>query len=219
MRRAVRAAALCSAGLLAPSAWAAGVDWPWPFLSRYQARDRLCERMQVEPAARQFPGRVRPEGPRGDFMERDVLVCRQRLMRAGLRSARDEAILEGLQPRVAALTGQTLSTTSALADRTWLVEVHYPSGPVSGKMRFAAQNELLQRGLRVSDRMPRLGVADVTAVTRLDPDAAFAEACSRYAANGSVGPQHALLTVLVRDLQQTQLQATVCADGALTWLR
>lgn len=193
---------------------------PAPGLTRSKAWSRTmeCERMSVEAAARLRPGLVTPERPRGDYMERSVVLCTQRVLRAGLRSDRDEAVLSDLDVRADELAAAA-ATRPDLADRTWLVETFYPSAQVSSKLSFAAKNALMGQGLAVSDRVPTLAVGDVAVLTRMSPAEAYPAACQRWAANGGLGAGDALLAVVSRDPRETALHAGVCADGVWTWVR
>ena len=157
-------------------------------------------------------------GPRGDYVQRDAVVCRERLMRPGLRSAQDEAVLADLDATAKELAASVQSLRPDLAGHTWLVESYYPDNPISEKISFAAKNALIAEGLRVSDRTPLLGAGDVDVLTRMEPDAATPAACARYAANGSVGEGDALLVILARDTRSTVLQAGLCTAEGWSWL-
>lgn len=188
--------------------------------TRTEARNLECERLSAETAAAEHPGRVWTSPPRGDYVERSALVCEGRMMRAGLRAARDEAVLDGLAAESGAFAGAVRGLGPLATARTWLVEVHYPNAQVAPKLSFAAQNALRSEGLAVSDRVPALAVGDVEVITRLPPSEAYAAACQRYAANGSLrSGQDALLAVILRDSRATILSAGVCVDGGWTWLR
>lgn len=188
-------------------------------MSRGRSRTLECERMNAELAGQRYPGEIRASRPRGDYVERSVLVCAERLMRAGLRADRDEAILSSLQGLGTDLTGAALELHPELATHTWLVEVHYPSVPVSAKLAFATKNALVGKGLRVSDRTPTLSAGDVDVLTRMPPEEAYAAACRRYTDNGSLAAGDALLAVVSRDPRETILHAGLCTDGQWTWLK
>jgi hypothetical protein len=192
---------------------------PGLFRSRERARSFECERMEADAAMRRYPGEVRPARPRGEYMERSALVCTQRLMRPGLRDDRDEAILSSLDPLVTELTGAAGDLHREVAGRTWLVEVYYPSAPVSAKLAFATKNALVGKGLSVSDRTPVLSAGDVDVLTRMAPEEAYPAACRRYADNGSLGADDVLLAVVSRDPRETTLHAGLCTDGRWAWLR
>lgn len=192
---------------------------PGLFRSRDVARTYECERLDSEVATRRYPGDVPPVAPRGEFAVRDALVCNQRLLRPGLRDDRDEAVLSGLRPLVTELTASVGDLHRDLSARTWLVEVYYPSVPVSAKLSFATKNELVGQGLRVSDRTPTLSAGDLDVLTRMPPAEAYPAACRRYRDNGSLGADDVLLAVVSRDPRETTLHAGVCTDGGWAWLR
>lgn len=188
--------------------------------TRTEARNLECERLSAQAAAEAHPGRVWTSPPRGDYVERSALICQERMMRAGLRAPRDEAILDGLDAEAGGFAGAVRALGPLATERTWLVEVHYPEAQVAPKLSFAAQNALRSEGLAVSDRVPALAVGDLEVITRLEPSEAYAAACQRYAANGSLRRgEDALLALVLRDSRATALSAGVCVDGGWTWLR
>ncbi len=187
-------------------------------MSRSRSRRLECERMSAESASRRYPGEVQPPRPRGEYVERSALVCTERLMRPGLREKRDEAILSTLEPLVTELTAAG-DLHPELAARTWLVEAHYPSAPVSAKLSFATKNALVGKGLRVSDRTPTLSAGDLDVITRMPPEEAYTAACRRYWDNGSLGANDTLLAVVSRDPRETILHAGLCTDGRWSWLK
>ena len=194
---------------------------PSPSLTRSKeaARRYECEWVSPETAKRQFPGRVREAKPRGEFVERTIVVCTQPVLGPGVRHPRDAAILRHLEATTAELASAAASLRPDLADRTWLVEVFYPNAQVSPKIGFATKAALMDDGLQVSDRAPVLGASDVEVLTRMPPSVAYPAACTRYTDTGSLDSGHALLAVLVRDPRETILHAGVCADGQWMWLR
>ena len=194
---------------------------PAPGLTTTRARSRTleCEWLGTALGSQRYPGEVAPERPRGEYVNRDALVCTQRLMRPGLREARDEAILSSLEALVTDLTGAAGDLHPELTAHTWLVEAYYPNTPVSSKLTFATKNALVSRGLQVSDRTPILSAGDVEVLTRMAPEAAYPGACRRYADNGSLHPGDTLLAVVSRDPLETTLHAGLCTDGAWTWLK
>lgn len=196
-------------------------DDPAPSVLNTKASTRTleCERLGVDEASRAYPGEVAAPGPRGDYFPRTALVCHERFMRQGLRSDKDEAVLSELDARTTQLAYAADALRPDLKGSTWLVETYYPSAQVSAKLAFATKNALVAQGLRVSDRTPTLAAGDVQVITRLDPDDAYPAACQRYFANGSLGPDDALLGVLTRDPRETVLHAGVCAGGQWTWIR
>jgi len=183
------------------------------------SRNLDCERISGLEGAQRYPGIIPPPKPRGEFLERDVVDCKERLMRPGLRDDADEAILTTLQDQVAELTAAARSTRPDLDERTWLVEAHHTNADVSAKIAFAAKGALVQQGLAVSDRTPVLAVGDVDVLTRLAPLDAYGAACQRYVATGSIGHDDALLAIMILDPRETILHAGLCADGGWQWLR
>ncbi len=194
---------------------------PAPGLTTTRARSRSleCEWHSTAVGSQRYPGEIAPERPRGEYVNRDALVCTERLMRPGLRADRDEAVLSSLDALVTDLTGAAGDLHPELAAQTWLVEAYYPSTQVSAKLSFAAKNALVARGLRVSDRTPILSAGDVDVLTRLGPEAAYPGACRRYTDNGSLHPGDTLLAVVSRDPLETTLHAGLCTDGVWTWLK
>jgi len=190
---------------------------PGPIRLRAQARNMDCEHISAQEAHQRYPGIIAAAKPRGDYVERRAMVCKERLMRPGLRVAQDDAILSRLEDRAAELVGVAMRPD--LADRTWLVETHYPSGPVSAKIAFATKNALVQQGLAVSDRTPVLGVDDLDVITHMGPWQAYPAACRRYADTGGMGAGDALLAVVNLDPRETILHAGLCADGRWEWLQ
>jgi hypothetical protein len=194
---------------------------PAPSLTRKKSRayNLDCERMDAESGSRLYPGLIEEPKPRGDYVERSVVVCRERLTRPGLRLPGDEAVLSALQERTVELAEATASARPDLQDRTWLVEAHHAIPPVVAKVTFATKNALMGQGLVVSDRTPALSAGDVDVLTRMPPDEAHPAACRRYADNGSLHEGDALLVVVQRDVRETALHAGLCDAGVWTWLR
>ncbi len=186
---------------------------------RQDTRNMDCERISGELGAQRYPGVIPEARPRGDFLEREVVACKERLMRPGLRDTPDAAILDSLQLQATELAAAARTTRPDLAERSWLVEAHHTNPQVAAKVTFAAKNALGRQGLLASDRAPVLGVGDIDVITRMAPERAYDAACQRYAANGSVGPGDALLAVILIDPRETILHAGVCADGGWQWLR
>jgi hypothetical protein len=184
-----------------------------------RSRDLECEHMDVQTAVRDRPGLVAPPKPRGDYVERAVLVCAERWMRPGVRPPRDEAVLETLGATATEIALVAATERPDLRGATWLVEVFYPSGQVASKIAFATKDALVSRELTVSDRTPTLGVGDVGVLTRLDPDRAYPAACRRYADTGALREGDALLAVVHLDPRETRLHAGLCVAGEWTWLR
>lgn len=209
-----RAASLSVLSALLPAAPAPGL-----FFSKKQVRRLDCERLTVGAAATQHPGAIEPERPRGDYVERKVLRCRARLLRSDVRSPRIEAVLLDLERTMQTVAGHVGALSANGTARTWLVEAHDPDTRLVGKLRFALQNAMVDQGLAVSDRTPRLGLSDLEIITRLPPDRAYSAACARHAANGSIGPAEALVALVARDPRETALHAGVCIDGGWAWLQ
>lgn len=207
--------------MLAALLWAtqaAAAPLPWPGLRRYKARDLDCERLEAGVASRRYPGVVDPPYPKGDRAHREALICRQRLLRPGLRGAATEALLQGLQDHAVGVAGAVRAEAPALEGRTWLVEAHLAEVAVGAKVRFATLNALMAEGLVVSDRLPVWSAGDVRALSALPGAAVLPEACARMHALGQLGPDTALLALTQLDRRETGLHAGVCADGAWTWL-
>jgi hypothetical protein len=187
--------------------------------SKTWSRNLECERLSAETARERYPGQIVDSSPRGDYVNRSAVVCRERLTRPGLREPRDEAILSTLDATVTDLASSAQSNRPDLEQRTWLVQAYYPSPPVAAKISFAAKNALMRRGLRVSDRAPTLAAADLDLITRLPPNEAFPAACQRYFAAGSLSEGDALLAVVSRDPRETILHAGLCTGGQWMWLK
>ncbi len=192
---------------------------PGFFRSRDDSRNMDCELIDAAQGAQRYPGVIQPVKPRGDYAERSVMVCKERVMRPGLRDGPDEAILASLQSQVTALAAAARALRPELEARRWLVEAHHTDAQVASKISFATKNALVLQGLQVSDRTPVLGVGDVDVITRMAPLEAYAAACQRYAATGSLGEGDALLAVMLLDPRETSLHAGLCADGRWEWLR
>ena len=200
-----------------------GFRWSDPAPSMLRTKDASrnleCVRMDAQTASLSHPGDISPPGQRGDFMDRSVLLCTERLMRPGLRQPRDEAILSTLDARTREIAATARSLYPQLEGRTWMVDTHYPNTQVSSKITFSTKNALMGQGLSVTDRFPSLGAADIQILTRMPPDQAFPAACRRYHDAGIVGPEDALLTLIIRDQRETILHAGLCAQGHWAWLR
>jgi len=192
---------------------------PAPGLLRSKAESRSlhCEWLSLSEAERRQPGRLTPVRARGDYAEREVMLCEQQLLAAGTRAPGEDAILASLDATVTALANRTDSL--GLDDRVWMVEANHPSAQVASKIAFATKNALMGGGLRVTDRSPTLSAGDVDVITRLGPEESYAAACKRYADNGSLRPGDALLAVMVRDRRETALHSGVCTEGNWAWLR
>jgi hypothetical protein len=182
-------------------------------------RDLECEPTTTEGARRDRPGEVADTNPRGDFLIKRAVICRQRLMPHGVRRPQDDAILLQLRGTARELTALVAELDAPLRGRTWMVEAFYPQPAVGAKVGFAIKNALLDRNLRVTDRAPTLAAGDIEVIGRTSLRKAYPLACARYSAAGSMGPNDALLSVMLLDPRETDLHAGVCADGVWRWLR
>ncbi|MCK6506942.1 hypothetical protein L6R53_26820 [Myxococcota bacterium] len=186
-------------------------------MDRDELRALQCERLALEAAVREEPGRVRPGRERGDYMDRSALRCRQDLVPPGLRPPRDEAVLSTLGAQAQALGARAVaSTPRAGPPPTWLVQAHLPDPAVAEKLRVATQLALVAQGQAVSDRRPLLSPHQVEALAALPPAQAWPEACRAWAPQ--LGPGEALLVVLVLDRDETALHAGRCAAEGWSWL-
>lgn len=184
-----------------------------------QARNYTCTYMDVPTANELRPGLIAPVNPRGDYYERDVVLCQERMLSLGIRRDADEAVLSDLNARVTELVGAAATARPDLQGQTWLVEAFHPSAAVSAKIAFATKNALMAEGLRVSDRTPTLGVGDLQVITRMEPTQAYAAACRRYSDNGTLDAEDVLLAVALLDKLETSLHAGLCTQGRWSWLR
>lgn len=184
-----------------------------------EVRELDCESLSTEAARQREPGRVDAPAARGDFFERRAVICRARLLPAGVRQARDDAILSDLRATADDMAGHIAGLADPLRSRTWMVEVYHPDLLVAGKVEFAAKNALMAAGLTVTDRAPTLAAGDVEVIGRIDPQRAYPLACTRYVAGGSLGPNDALMGIALRDQRATILNVGYCADGQWRWLR
>ena len=67
------------------------------FTSREKARRLTCTEMDTDAAAREYPGQIEPERPRGDYVARRTIVCREQLLPSGTRAERQSAVLMRLE--------------------------------------------------------------------------------------------------------------------------
>lgn len=193
---------------------------PGLFHEKPWVRTLDCERVTAESGSQQYPGEIVVSKPRGDYIERDAVICRQRFAPPGLRANLDEAVLSNLETTVTDLTGAAASLRPDLEAKTWLVEAYFPtSAPMAAKIAFAAKNALMRRGLQVSDRKPALAAADIDVLSTLSPDLAFPAACRRYTDSGAIGENDALLGVVSRDPRETLLHVGLCSGGQWMWLK
>lgn len=196
-----------------------GWSAPGVFRSKDRTRAVVCTPVDQREGADTHPDLLAKPHPRGEYFTRSLEVCAEKVFREGTRDARDEAVLARLDMEAAAIAQAVLGGRPDLRGRSMLVEAHYPSGTMAHKIRFATQDALLAAGFAVTDRRPLLTAQDVVVLSQLPPEEAYAGACERYEAMGSVGVDDAVVAVLVRDPRQTALQAGVCADGRWMWLR
>src|SRR5690606_31575029 len=148
--------------------------------SKAEVRDLECERLDIETATRDHPGAVHEVGPRGQRAQREIVVCRERLLPTGTRPEDAEAVLRTLDQTASGAARAAASLRPDLRDRIWLVEAHHASTAVTTKIAFATKNALVEQGLSVSDRKPLLNAADLTVLTRMGPDEAWPVACRRW---------------------------------------
>jgi len=191
---------------------------PNAFRSRDRARRLECARTVGDVAEKELVGQVSAAKPSG-VTDPEALVCRERLLRPGLREPRDEAVLRDLEARVSAVASQVASVRADLADRTWLVETFYPDPAVGTKISFALKSALMRQSLQVSDRLPLLSATDIEIVTRLPPSRSYAVACRRWHETGQLRDDDVLLAQITRDLRETNLHTGLCIDGRWSWLR
>ena len=182
-------------------------------------RDLDCEAVTAEGARQLAPGEVSESSPRGDYLIRRAVICRERLMPHHVRRPQDDAILSRLRITAEEMAALVVGLDASRRERTWLVETFHPDSRVAHKIGFAVKNALLDRGLRVSDRAPALAAGDIEVIGQLAPQAAYPLACTRYAALGALRPQDALLAIVLRDARETLLHAGLCVDGRWRWLQ
>ena len=187
--------------------------------TKTEARNLECEQVTTTEGVRTHPGEVAPERPRGDYLNRGVLVCNERFMDAGVRDVRDDAILGRLDETASDMAVAALTTGANPAQETWHVEVFYPSVQVSTKLSFAMKNALLARGAKVSDRTPVLAPGDIEVITRMQPAEAYPTACRRYFELGSLREGDTLLAIVSLDERETIVHAGLCSAGQWRWLR
>lgn len=191
-------------------------------ISKTRSRTYECTPIDVARGSALYPGQIDRQYSRGDVLQPDNFVCRQRLLsdlESGFRTPRDTAILADLTPIVTDLAGLAASVDPELQDRTWLVEAFYPDPSVQAKIAFATKNALMDNGVSVTDRMPVLGAGDVAVLTRMDPALAYRAACTRYEQIGTLDDDDVLLAIVHRDPRETTLHAGLCVDGRWRWLK
>lgn len=190
---------------------------PGIFQSKEEARNLECTRLSQAEAHDRFPGQV-PEPPaRGTTAVSDALACTSRFMRIGERPARDEVILSSLRQSVGAIT-QTAGALEA-GELTWYVDAFYPEPAVAAKISVATRTDLVERGRKVSDRVPVLAAGDIAVLWKMPPQQAYPLACKRYFAQGVLTERDVFLGVMIVDARETQLHAGLCARGEWKWLQ
>lgn len=189
------------------------------FATRANARNLDCTRLTQAEAARLAPGVV-PEPPvRGaNFAVTDALVCERRFLERGERPARDEAILSALTQDVGDLV-KSASALETAPEAVWHVDAFYPDAKVASKISVAARTELVERGRKVSDRVPVLAAGDLVVLNRMPVQKVFPGACSRLYAEQSLEPNAVFLALMIIDAREAELHAGVCAHGTWRWLR
>jgi hypothetical protein len=192
---------------------------PGPSRTTTASRRLDCERMNARNGSSRYPGEIQPPPATTGHLDRTTVVCRERLLRDGLRAPLDEALLTDLQPNADALAETAASLRPDLRGATWLVEVFVPNPQVAVKVSFATKNALMYSGRHVSDRTPVLGAGDIGVITRMSPFEAYPTACVRWFATGAVGPGDAVLSVITLDPRETTLHAGLCVAGQWSWLR
>lgn len=181
-----------------------------------ESRNTTCVRLTVDEARRRHPGKVAEPFARGELIDTAAMECNRRVMDLGERRTRDEAILDGLGTSTLALT--EAAAVHADAGITWLVDAYYPDAAVGAKLSFAAKTALVDRGQKVSDRLPALAGGDLQVLGPLSPWRAYPLACARWHATASMADDEALLAVVLLDARETILHGGVCRRGEWRWL-
>jgi len=192
---------------------------PGPVTSHRAVRNLDCETPSTERAAQTYPGRIRPEGAREDFIERRAVVCKERLMGVQARHPRDEAILSDLQKTTAQFAGLVAAHNPDLFTRTVAVEAYYPEASAGGKIAFALKNALLDQGFQVTDRVPQLSPADMRVIGDSSASIAYPLACRIFDERGGLKADESLVAAVLRDSRETILHLGVCSHGRWQWLR
>jgi hypothetical protein len=181
-----------------------------------ESRNTTCARLSEQEARRRFPGKVAEPFARGEVISTDAMACSRRVMDLGERRAQDEAILDGLGASSAAIT--EAAVVHADAGLTWLVDAYYPDPAVGAKLSFAAKTALVDRGQKVSDRLPALAAGDLQVLGPMSPWQAYRLACARWHTTLAMTDGEALLAVVVLDARETVVHAGVCRRGEWRWL-
>ncbi len=187
------------------------------FKTKAERRNLDCQRLSDVEAAARYPGQV-PPPPAKELAGGvgDVLACSTRYLQTGERPNRDEAILSTLSTQVTELA----DNAAAMAPQTtrWHVDAFYPSLPVAQKIAVAARTTLAQRGFIVSDRVPTLAAGDVSFLVTLPQSEVYRIACARSFVTEVLGPDDAMLGLMIVDPKETQLHGGVCLRGEWRWL-
>jgi len=190
---------------------------PGFFHTKEEARAVECVRMSQTEVHEREPARVPEPPPRGARVPADVLVCKRRYLSPDERPARDEALLSNLRGEVSAIV--QAASTSGGPSTVWHVDAFYPEAIVAQKIAVATRTELVERGKKVSDRVPVLAAADLSVLGHLTPQDQYPLACARAFAEGALSPPEAFLGVMIVDAREAQLHAGVCLEGKWRWLR
>lgn len=147
----------------------------------------------------------------------EALICEPRFLSLTDRPPRDEAILLSLRQTV----GQLTALASALnpGPVRWHVDAFYPEQTVAAKIATAAKVELFEHGRLVSDRVPLLAAGDVSVLSHLPPERAYAVACERYFAEHVLSENDVFLGLMLVDPSETQLHAGLCQAGRWRWVQ
>ena len=193
---------------------------PSPGLShtRQEARNFECHRLTQIEGHERYPGDIPSVPPRQLAAAiTEALVCEPRFIPLQDRAPRDEAILSTLRRDVGALT--QLASTLNPGPFIWHVDAFYPEQAIASKISIAAKTELFERGRSVSDRVPTLAAGDISVLSRLPPNQAYATACKRYFSEHVLGEHDVFLGLMVIDPRETQLHAGVCQAGVWRWVQ
>jgi hypothetical protein len=185
--------------------------------TKAEARNYDCQRLSQSEAHERFPGAVPEVPPRGTFGLTDALVCTRRVVDWGEREGRDDVILSSLGADVGEII--RLASAAAPQNTTWYVDSFYPQPQVAQKIAIAARVGLVERGQRVSDRVPVLAAGDIAVLARMPPHRAYGVACGRYFKEQVLRHGEAFLGVMIIDARESQLHAGLCLDGEWRWLQ
>ena len=181
-----------------------------------ESRNTTCVRLSEAEARQRYPGKVAEPFARGEVITTDAMACSRRVMDLGERRPRDEAILDGLGASAAAIT--EAAVVHAEPGVTWLVDAYYPDPAVGAKLSFATKAALVDRGQKVSDRLPALAAGDLQVLGPMSPWDAYPLACARWQATAAMADGEALLAVVLLDARETVLHGGVCRRGEWRWL-